>query len=97
LPNSLNRLFASFSTVNKNLQQLSMAFAWYGADLEIELDGDPIEDAHYRSLLDLFNQYIEPHREDGGYDLYQSQSEFLWPLITILGHLSITLFFKLSY
>lgn len=74
-------------TANRNLQQLSQAFAWYGADLEMELGGNPVNDPRYRPILDLFNQYIEPHREDGAYDLYQLQSDFFWPLILFLAHL----------
>jgi len=83
----LDGISAHTSTVNKNLQKLSQAFAWYQADLEKELDGDPIDDKRYRPILDLFTQYIVPYKEDGSYDLYVLQTKFFGPLATHLAQL----------
>lgn len=75
------------ATVNQNLQLLSQAFAWYGVDLEQELNGDPVDDPRYRPILDLFTTHIEDHREDGNFNLFELQANFFWPLIQILGRL----------
>jgi len=73
--------------VNRNLQSLSQAFGQYQVLLEKELKADPINDPRYRPILDLFDQYIEPHRKDGAYDLFLLEEHFFEPLTEILAHL----------
>ena len=75
------------STVNENLQALSKAFANYGLALERELGANPIDDRRYRPIQDLFDKYIEPHRADGAFDLFELDEHFFQPLIKILADL----------
>lgn len=75
------------ATVNENLQALSKAFAYYGAAIEQEIQADPSGDARVKPISDLFDKYIEPHRDDGAYDLFELNDYFFQPLTKIFAML----------
>ncbi len=75
------------STTNENLQELSRNFAHYGVAFERELGKDPMNDQGYRPILDLFIKYIEPHRKDGAFDLFELDEFFFKPLTYIFATL----------
>lgn len=77
------------TTISRNLQALQKEFVNYGIQLEHELNSDPIDDARYKPILDLFNSEILPYMQDGNYDIYKLEKDFYFPLISVLSHLRL--------
>jgi hypothetical protein len=77
------------TTVSRNLQGLQKEFVNYGILLEEELGHDPINDIRYKPIFDLFNLQIRPYMQNGNYDIYNLEANFLLPMISILSNLRL--------
>lgn len=77
------------TTVSRNLQGLQKEFVNYGILLEEELGRDPINDPRYRPIFDLFNLQIRPYLQNGNYDIYNLETNFLLPMISVLSNLRL--------
>jgi hypothetical protein len=102
--NSINYYFESLKTkyndylkgsslhtfnLSKNLQELLKSFANYGVELEKELNIDPLNNARYKPIFDLFEKEIRPYIQDGNYDIFKLEKDFFIPLLNILALLRL--------
>lgn len=74
------------TNLSKDLQELLKAFAFYGSELEQELNADPLNDPRYRPILDLFDSEVRPYMQDGNYDVFKLEKDFFIPLLSILAN-----------
>ena len=77
------------TSFSRNLQAFMREFANFHVLLELELGGDPIQNKHYKAILDLISSEIMPHYNDGEYDVFKLQSDFFLPVLKILSELRL--------
>lgn len=73
------------TNLSKHLQDFLQRFAYYGVQLEKELNGDPLNDPRYKPIFDLVNAEIYPYMTQGNYDIYKLENSFLVPMFQVLG------------
>jgi len=73
-----------FDLFNEYLQQLMQSFAQYGVKIEQATGKDPIQDATYKQIWDLFEKFIMPHLNDGNIEIFSLQKDFIIPLGEII-------------
>ena len=72
------------TNLSKDIQELLKAFAFYGVELEEELNADPSNDARYLPLLNLFESEIRPYMQSGDYDVFNLEKDFFVPILSVL-------------
>jgi len=72
-----------FSIFNEHLQQLTVNFSKYTVNLEKRTGLDPIHDVTYKKILELYQEHIMPHSEDGNIEIFDLQKKFIMPLAMI--------------
>ncbi len=73
--------------LNEGLQEIMQNLAKYG--VELERNGDNLDDPNYLALLKLFSDEILPYREQANYDVIKIDSNFLIPFFSITSHLRL--------
>lgn len=74
---------------SKNLNNLCLAFADFGAEIEKEIKSDPSKDSRFSEMSKLFQDHIFSKSKEGNYDVPQLEDSFFRPLITELSKLRL--------
>jgi hypothetical protein len=93
LREKFNRYLSGISehttSLSLSLQSFSSEFRDYGVELEKELNADPINDARYKPIAELYSSQIMPYLRDGNFNPFVLKREFFQPLVEILAHMRL--------